>query len=93
MGRWVAHINADDTHKSIEPNSPQEEATWRLISSWGESEQSTVAAIDAAIAGQWSNLRKPEAPRAERGNGKAKSPNIMDTLDEMIAEESRHEQF
>ncbi len=95
IGRWVAHINADDTHKSIVPNSPQEEATWRLISSWGESEQSTVAAIDAAIAGQWSNLRKPEAPRQHHGNGNGKptSPNIMDTLDEMIAEESRHEQF
>jgi len=93
MGRWIAHINADDTHKSIPPNSPQEEATWRLVASWGTPEPETVAAIDAAIAGQWSNLRKPEAPRAERGNGKPKSPSIMDTLDDMIEEESRNEQF
>ncbi len=93
VGRWFAHINADDTHKSIPPNSPQEEATWRLVASWGTPGPETVAAIDAAIAGQWSNLRKPEAPRAERGNGKSKSPSIMETLDDMIEEEKRNEQF
>ena len=93
VGRWFAHINADDTHKSIPPNSPQEEATWRLVASWGTPGPETVAAIDAAIAGQWSNLRKPEAPRAERGNGKPKSPSIMDELDKMIEQEQRNEQF
>ena len=93
VGRWFAHINADDTHKSIPPNSPQEEATWRLVASWGTPGPETVAAIDAAIAGQWSNLRKPEAPKQARGNGKPKSPSIMDTLDDMIEEESRNEQF
>ena len=92
MGRWIAHINADDTHKSIEPNSPQEDAAWRLVASWRESEESTVAAIDAAIAGQWSNLRKPEAPK-QRSNGKPKGKDIMDFLDERIEEEQRSEQF
>jgi hypothetical protein len=68
VGRWFEHINADDTHKQIVPNSPQEEATWRLVASWGTPEAETVAAIDAAIAGQWSNLRKPESPRQSNGN-------------------------
>jgi len=93
VGRWVAHINADDTHKSIEANSPQEEATWRLVASWRESEESTVAAIDAAIAGQWSNLRKPEPPKQSRSNGKPKGKGIMDHLDDMIEAEQRNEQF
>jgi len=68
VGRWFEHINADDTHKQIVPNSPQEEATWRLVASWGTPEAETVAAIDAAIAGQWLNLRKPESPRQSNGN-------------------------
>ena len=93
VGRWITHINNDDTHKSIYPNSPQEEATWRVIASWQESEESTVAAIDAAIAGQWSNLRKPEAPRQSNGNGKPQGKGIMDHLDDMIAEDARNEQF
>jgi hypothetical protein len=93
IGRWIAHINNDDTHKNIYPNSPQEEATWRLVASWGESDESTVAAIDAAIAGQWSNLRKPESPRQSNGNGRSQGRGIMDYLDDMIDEESRNEQF
>ena len=93
IGRWIAHINNDDTHKNIYPNSPQEEATWRLVASWGIAEAETVAAIDAAIAGQWSNLRKPEPPKHARGNGKPQGKSIMDHLDDMIEEEQRSEQF
>ena len=89
VGSWLQHLEwldtAFGTHKAIQPNSPQEQALWATLLSWGCEPAEIVASINAAIAGQWQNLRKPEPPRQQNGNRKSANGGIAEI--ERIARE------
>ena len=89
VGSWLQHLECLDTafgtHKTIQPNSPQEQALWATLMSWGCEPAEIAAAINAAIAGQWQNLRKPEPPRQQNGNRKPANGGIAEI--ERIARE------
>jgi hypothetical protein len=93
VGRWFAYIEASHPDKTVMANSPEEQALWSTLNRWEFSPSEIEAQIDVCIMNGWRKLIPPESPRQSNGNGKPTSPSIMDTLDDMIAEESRNEQF
>jgi hypothetical protein len=93
VGRWFSYIEASHPDKTVMPNSQEEQALWSTLNRWEFSPTEIEAQIDVCIMNGWRKLIPPESPRQSNGNGKPKSPSIMDELDKMIAEESRHEQF
>ena len=95
IGRWIAHLADQDqrqgTCKAIWPNSPQEDALWRLVASWRATPDQIDASVSQAISGNWQNLRKPEPPRQQfgGGGGKQRPPNRAAMELASIREEQR----
>lgn len=69
IGRWVEYVNGNETHKSIEQNSPQEQELFRMIASWQASPDQRVEAISTAIANSWANLQKPRGGSKPQTSG------------------------
>ena len=60
VGSWLRHLNSAHPEKAIVPNSPQEEALWKMLADWRAPPGVIVSRVNECIASGWANLRKPE---------------------------------
>jgi uncharacterized protein YdaU (DUF1376 family) len=60
VGLWLDYLDRKYPEKSIEINSPEEEALYRTIQTWGVSVGQICVRIDECISNSWANLRRPE---------------------------------
>jgi hypothetical protein len=60
VGIWLDYLDRKHPEKSIEINSPEEEALYRTIQTWGVSVGQICVRIDECISNSWANLRRPE---------------------------------
>jgi hypothetical protein len=60
VGLWLDYLDRKYPEKSIEINSPEEEALYRTIQTWGVSVGQICVRIDECMSNSWACLHRPE---------------------------------